>query len=80
VPPNCHFNQLGVPPNIFKDLKGAANQKRLKNTEARAYNKVRLGKVRLAGLISQNVVNFNTQNTDETKRQMSAFKKGRIKR
>jgi hypothetical protein len=32
VPQNCHFNQLGVPPNIFKDLKGAANRKRLKNT------------------------------------------------
>jgi hypothetical protein len=26
------FNKLGVPPNSFKDLKGAANQKRLKNT------------------------------------------------
>ncbi len=32
VPPNCHFNQLGVPPNNFKDLKGSANQKSLKNT------------------------------------------------
>ncbi len=32
----CHkiviFNQSGVPPNFFKDLKGAADQKRLKNT------------------------------------------------
>ncbi len=32
----CHqiviFNQKGVPPNCFKDLRGAANQKRLKNT------------------------------------------------
>ncbi len=26
------FNQLGVPPNFFKGMKGAANQKRLKNT------------------------------------------------
>ncbi len=26
------FNQLGVPQNFFKDLKGAANKKRLKNT------------------------------------------------
>ncbi len=25
------YNQLGVPPNFFKDLKGAAKQKRLKN-------------------------------------------------
>jgi hypothetical protein len=25
-------NQLGVPPNFFKGLKDAANQKRLKNT------------------------------------------------
>ncbi len=25
-------NQLGVPPNFLKDLRGAANQKRLKNT------------------------------------------------
>ncbi len=32
VPPNYYFKQLGVPPNIFKDLKGAANRKRLKNT------------------------------------------------
>jgi hypothetical protein len=33
----CHqiviFNQLGVPPKFFKDLKGVANQKRLKNTD-----------------------------------------------
>ncbi len=27
------FNQLGVPPNFLKDLRGAANQKRLKNTD-----------------------------------------------
>ncbi len=27
------FNQLGVPPIFFKDLKGAAKQKRLKNTD-----------------------------------------------
>ncbi len=33
VPPHCHFNQLGVLPNFFKGLKGAANQKRLKNTD-----------------------------------------------
>ncbi len=26
------FNQLGVPLNMFKDLRGATNQKRLKNT------------------------------------------------
>ncbi len=26
------FNQLGVPPNFFNELKGAANQKRLKKT------------------------------------------------
>ncbi len=26
------FNKLGVPPNLFQDLRGAANQKRLKNT------------------------------------------------
>jgi hypothetical protein len=26
------FSQLGVPPDFFKDLKGAATQKRLKNT------------------------------------------------
>jgi hypothetical protein len=32
VPPNCHLSQLRVPPNIFKGLKGAANQKWLKNT------------------------------------------------
>ncbi len=32
VPPNCHFNQLEVPPIFFEDLKGAANQKkRLEN-------------------------------------------------
>ncbi len=30
---NCHFNHLGVPPNFFIDLRGAVNQKRLKNTE-----------------------------------------------
>jgi hypothetical protein len=27
-----NFNQLGVPPSFFKDLKGASNQTRLKNT------------------------------------------------
>jgi hypothetical protein len=27
VLPNCHFNKLGVPPDISKDLKGAANKK-----------------------------------------------------
>jgi hypothetical protein len=26
------FSQLGVPPDFFKDLRGAANQKSLKNT------------------------------------------------
>ncbi len=26
------FYQIGVPPNFLKDLRGAANQKRLKNT------------------------------------------------
>ncbi len=26
------FSQLGVPPDFFKDLRGAVNQKRLKNT------------------------------------------------
>jgi hypothetical protein len=26
------FSQLGVPPDFFKDLRGASNQKRLKNT------------------------------------------------
>jgi hypothetical protein len=26
------FNQLGVPLNFFKDLRGATNQKRLQNT------------------------------------------------
>jgi hypothetical protein len=26
------FNQLGVPPILFNELKGAANQKRLKST------------------------------------------------
>jgi hypothetical protein len=26
------YNQLGVPPNFFKNLKGAMKQKRLKNT------------------------------------------------
>ncbi len=27
VQPNRHFNQLGVPPNIFKDLRGAVKKK-----------------------------------------------------
>jgi hypothetical protein len=27
------FNQVRVPPKSFKDLKGAVNQKRFKNTE-----------------------------------------------
>ncbi len=30
--PNCHFIQVRVPPNLFSVLKGAVNQKRLKNT------------------------------------------------
>jgi hypothetical protein len=29
--PNCHFIQVRVPPNYFSVLKGAVNQKRLKN-------------------------------------------------
>ncbi len=37
------FNQLGVPSNFFKDLKGAANQKRLKNTALDAKIGVKVG-------------------------------------
>ncbi len=29
---NFHFNELGMPPIFFTELKGAVNQKRLKNT------------------------------------------------
>jgi hypothetical protein len=37
------FNQLGVPPIFLKDLKGAANQKRLKNTDLRYISSILLG-------------------------------------
>jgi hypothetical protein len=32
-PPDCHFQQIMGAANFFIDLKGAANQKRLKNID-----------------------------------------------